>query len=180
MWFFFLGKHVMIPVVSLNICLCLLFVLFMKTPNVNAMSETESWICHPLCSGFLAYCAMDCCVDLLEKANKTLQFLHNSTLIIKGQEFSTVIPTVALRKSQPLKLRLVFYLLAERISMFSAKLKAFESSLLVCIFLRYQYVATVGFTSKGFTPNRRLQDTDEFIAVRSSPLFLASFWLCPW
>ena len=22
----------------------------MKTPNVNAMSETESWICHQLCT----------------------------------------------------------------------------------------------------------------------------------
>ena len=42
----------------------------MKTPNVNGMSETESWICHQLCSGFIAYCAMDCCVDLLEKAKK--------------------------------------------------------------------------------------------------------------
>ena len=46
-------------------------VLFMKTPNVNAMSETESWNCHQLCSGFFAYGAMDCCVDLLEKAKKT-------------------------------------------------------------------------------------------------------------
>ena len=45
-------------------------VLFLKTPNVNAMSENESWICHQLCSGFFAYCAMDCCVDLLEKAKK--------------------------------------------------------------------------------------------------------------
>ena len=51
----------------------------MKTPNVNTMSETESWICHQLCSGFFAYCAMDCCVDLLEKANKTLQFLRDLT-----------------------------------------------------------------------------------------------------
>ena len=42
----------------------------MKTPNANAMSETESWICHQLCSGFFAYYAMDCCVDLLEKAKK--------------------------------------------------------------------------------------------------------------
>ena len=100
--------------------------------------------------------------------------------IIEGQEFSAVIPTVALRKSQPLKLRLFFYSLAERLSMFRAKLNAFESILLVCIFLRYQYVATVAFTSKRFTPNHRLQDTDKFIAVRSSPLFLASFWLCPW
>ena len=32
----------------------------MKTPNVNAVSETESWICHQLCGGFFAYCAMDC------------------------------------------------------------------------------------------------------------------------
>ena len=39
----------MIPVVSLNSCLCLLLVLFMKTPNVNAMSEFESWNCHKLC-----------------------------------------------------------------------------------------------------------------------------------
>ena len=44
----------------------------MKTPNVNAMSETESWICHQLCSGFFAYCVMDCCVDLLEKAKKNI------------------------------------------------------------------------------------------------------------
>ena len=60
--------------------------------------------------------------------------------IIEGQEFSTVIPdkAVALRKSQPLKLSLVFYSLAERLSMFSAKLNAIESILLVCIFLRYQ------------------------------------------
>ena len=49
-------------------------VLFMKTPNVDAMSETESWICHQLCSGFFAYYAMDCCVDLLEKAKKTAVF----------------------------------------------------------------------------------------------------------
>ena len=59
--------------------------------------------------------------------------------------------------------------------MFSAKLNAFESILLVCIFLRYQYDATVAFTSKGFTPNHRLPD--KFITVRSRPLFLASFWL---
>ena len=58
--------------------------------------------------------------------------------IIEGQEFSTVIPAVALRKSQPLKLSLVFYSLAERLSMFSAKINALESILLVCIFLRYQ------------------------------------------
>ena len=56
--------------------------------------------------------------------------------IIEGQEFSTVIPAVALRKSQLLKLSLVFYLLAERISMFSAKLNTFDGILLVCIFLR--------------------------------------------
>ena len=64
----------MIPVVSLNSCLYVLLVLFMKTPNVNAMSETDSWICHQLCSGFFAYCAMDCCVDLLEKAKKHCSF----------------------------------------------------------------------------------------------------------
>ena len=58
--------------------------------------------------------------------------------IIEGQEFNTVITAVALRKSQFLKLSLVFYSLAERVSMFSAKLHAFESILLVCIFLRYQ------------------------------------------
>ena len=102
----------------------------MKTPNVNAMSETESWICHQLCSGFFAYCAMDCCVDLLEKAKKTLQFLHDLTLSSKDKNlFSTVIPAVALRKSQLLKLSLVFYSLAERVSMFSAKLNAFDSIL---------------------------------------------------
>ena len=49
-------------------------VLFMKTPNVNAMSGTESWTCHQLCSGFFAYCAMDCCVDLLEKAKNIAVF----------------------------------------------------------------------------------------------------------
>ena len=54
--------------------------------------------------------------------------------IIEGQEFSTV---ACLRKSQPLKLSLVFYSLAKRLLMFSAKLDAFESILLVCIFLRY-------------------------------------------
>ena len=46
----------------------------MKTPNVNAMSETENWICHQLCSGFFAYCAMDCSVDLLQKAKKHCSF----------------------------------------------------------------------------------------------------------
>ena len=46
----------------------------MKTPNVNAMSETESWICHQLCSGFFAYCAMDCSVDLQEKAKNIAVF----------------------------------------------------------------------------------------------------------
>ena len=35
-------------------------------------------------------------------------------------------------------------------------LNAFESILLVCFFLRYWYVATVAFTSKGFAPNHRL------------------------
>ena len=49
-------------------------VLFMKTSNVNAMSETESWICHQLCSGVFAYCAMDRCVDLLEKAKNIAVF----------------------------------------------------------------------------------------------------------
>ena len=63
----------------------------MKTPNVNSMSETESWICHQLCSGFFAYCAMDCCVDLLEKAKNIAVFAWFDA-IIEGQEFSTVIP----------------------------------------------------------------------------------------
>ena len=52
----------------------------MMTPNVNAMSESESWICYQLCSGFFAYRAVDCCVDLLEKAKRTLQFLHDLAL----------------------------------------------------------------------------------------------------
>ena len=64
----------MIPVVSLNSCLYLLFSAVYEDPNVNAMSETESWICHQLCSGCFAYCAMDCCVDLLEKAKKHCSF----------------------------------------------------------------------------------------------------------
>ena len=63
-------------------------VLCMKTPNVNSMRETESWICHQLCSGFFAYCAMDCCVDLLEKAKKTLQFLHDLTLSSKDKNLA--------------------------------------------------------------------------------------------
>ena len=62
----------------------------MKTPNVNAMSETESWICHQLCtgSGFFAYCAMDCCVDLLEKAKKHCMFLHDLTLSSKDKNLA--------------------------------------------------------------------------------------------
>ena len=64
----------MIPVVSLNSCLYVLLELLVKTSNLNAMSETESWICHQLCSGFFAYCAMDCCVDLLEKAKTHCSF----------------------------------------------------------------------------------------------------------
>ena len=53
-----------------------MLVLFMKTPNANAMSESKSGICHQLdlCSGFFAYCAMDCCVDLLEKAKEHCSF----------------------------------------------------------------------------------------------------------
>ena len=81
---------------------------------------------------------MDCCVDLLEKAKKNIAVFAWFDTTIEGQEFSTVIPAVALRKSQLLKLSLVFYSLPERLSMFSAKLNAFESILLVCIFLRYQ------------------------------------------
>ena len=46
----------------------------MKTSNVNAMSETESWVYHQLCSGFFAYCAMDCSVDLLKKQKNTAVF----------------------------------------------------------------------------------------------------------
>ena len=48
----------------------------MKTPNANAMSESESWICHQLgqCRGFFAYWAMDCSVGLLEKAKKHSSF----------------------------------------------------------------------------------------------------------
>ena len=60
----------------------------MKTPNVNAMSEFESWNRHQLCSGFFTYCAMDCCVDLLEKAKKTLQFLHDLTLSSKDKNLA--------------------------------------------------------------------------------------------
>ena len=83
--------------------------------------------------------------------------------------------------SQPLKLRSVFYSLAESLSIFSAKLNAFESILLVSIFLRYYYVATVAFTSasKGFDPNHRLQDTDEFKAVGSSFLLKEVFSYAP-
>ena len=60
----------------------------MKTPNANAMSESESWICHQLCSEVFAYCAIDCCVDLLEKAKTTLQFLHDLTLSSKNKNLA--------------------------------------------------------------------------------------------
>ena len=60
----------------------------MKTPNVNAMNETESWICHQLCSGVFAYRAMDCSVDLLKKAKTTLQFLHDLTLSSKNKNLA--------------------------------------------------------------------------------------------
>ena len=76
-------------------------------------------------------------VSLFQKSPPSY-FQILATRLIEGQEFSTVIPALALRKSQVLKLSLVFYLLAERLSMFSAKLNAFESLFLVCIFLRYQ------------------------------------------
>ena len=65
----------MIPVVSLNSCLCLLFSAVYETSNVKAMSESESWICHQLCSGCFVYWAMDCCVDLLEKAKNHCSFV---------------------------------------------------------------------------------------------------------
>ena len=80
----------MIPVVNLNSCCVSYLVLFMKTPNANATSESESWICHQLglSSGFFAYCAMDCCVDLLEKAKKILQFLHDLTLSSKDKNLA--------------------------------------------------------------------------------------------
>ena len=50
--------------------------LFMKTPTANAVSESESWVCHQLgrCIGIFAYCAMDCCVGLLEKAKNIAVF----------------------------------------------------------------------------------------------------------
>ena len=62
----------------------------MKTPTANAMSESESWISHQLglCSGFFASCAMDCCVDLLEKAKTTLQFVHALTLSSKDKNLA--------------------------------------------------------------------------------------------
>ena len=99
---------------------------------------------------------MDCCVGLLEKAKNIAVFALFDT-IIEGQEFSTIVPAAALRKSQLLKLRLVFHLLAECLSMFSAKLNAFESIIsLHFLAVPVGYVATVAFTSKGFAPNYRL------------------------
>ena len=59
----------------------------MKTPNANAMSVSESWIRHQLCNGFFAYCAMDCCVGLLEKAKKQ-QFLHDLALSRKDKNLA--------------------------------------------------------------------------------------------
>ena len=112
-------------------------VLFMKISNVNAMSETESWICHQLCSGFLLIVQWIAVLICWRKQKNIAVFAWLDT-IIEGQEFSTVIPAVALRKSQLLILSLVFYSLVERESMFSAKLNAIESILLVCIFLWYQ------------------------------------------
>ena len=74
------------------------------------------------------------------RKQKNIAVLHDLTLSSKDKNLAQwyLIPAVALRKSQPLKLSLVFYSLAERLSMFSAKLNAIESILLVCIFLRYQ------------------------------------------
>ena len=46
----------------------------MRTPNANAMSESENSICHQLYNGFFAYCAMDSCVGLLEKAKNIAVF----------------------------------------------------------------------------------------------------------
>ena len=52
--------------------------------------------------------------------------------------------------------------------MFSAKLNALESILLVCIFLR-----TSTLRRSRLPQTASLRDTDKFIAVKSSPLFLA-------
>ena len=59
----------------------------MKTPAANAMSESESWICHQLCGGFFAYCVMDCCVGLLEKA-KNIAVLHHLALLSKDMNLA--------------------------------------------------------------------------------------------
>ena len=64
----------MIPVVSLNSCLCYSYlVLFMKTLNANIMSESESWTCHQcgLCSGVFAYCANGLLCWFAGKSKKT-------------------------------------------------------------------------------------------------------------
>ena len=62
----------------------------MKTTNANAMSEFESGICHQLGlgSGCFACCVKDCCVGLLEKAKKTLQFLLDLTLSSKDKNLA--------------------------------------------------------------------------------------------
>ena len=63
----------------------------MKTPNVYAKSETESWICHQLCSGFLLIVQWIAVLICWRKQKNIAVFAWFDT-IIEGQEFSTVIP----------------------------------------------------------------------------------------
>ena len=113
------------------------------------------------------------------KQKKSIACFALFITIIYGQEFSSVIPAVALRKSQPLELRSVFYSLAKRLSMFRAKLNTFESILSVWNFLRYQYVATVAFTSKGFAPKPPFLRYRQIYSCRVKPLLLSNFLVMP-
>ena len=61
----------------------------MKTPNVNAMSESESWICHQLqyVVDFLLIVQW-IAVLICWRKQKTLQFLHDLTLSSKDKNLA--------------------------------------------------------------------------------------------
>ena len=61
----------------------------MKTPNVNAMSESERWICHQLqyVVDFLLIVQW-IAVLICWRKQKTLQFLHDLTLSSKDKNLA--------------------------------------------------------------------------------------------
>ena len=70
----------------------------MKTPNVNAISETESCFVISYVVDFLLFVQWIAVLICWRKQKNIAVFAWFDT-IIEGQEFSTVIPAVALRKS---------------------------------------------------------------------------------